>query len=726
VVIRHIAALFVALFVVGISTTCLAESLPSYPFNGRSYGPADAAGWAPTLTHPPSVATGTGEVIGSPAKVATVAEGKGDITLNFANAAIGEVVRAVLGDLLGLNYALSPKVEGNITIRTSRPLTRAAALPALEDVLRLHGLAIVKVGNVYQVVPVADAPHAATEPMISTSEIRTPGYGVEVVPLKFIAATQMEKVLTSVAPEASVLYVDATRNLLLLGGTSEQLASLLDMVAIFDIDLMRGMSFALIPLEHSDAKSIGADLEKIFNISKDNPAGSIKVLPITRLNSILVISAEMDNIDHARQWVKTLDKRSDAVGQQLHVYYLQNGRAKALASVLGKLFGAATGGAGAPKGELAPGYAPAEIESPPISPITSLGVSAGTPPIGVTGPPPSPPGQVGTAPPALTSPTGPPTTGTEEATVVQFTGQAAVRIVAAPDINALVIYASAADYDTILQALRQIDIAPLQVLIEATIAEVTLSGDFSYGLQWFLDSASGAAGINLQNLTTVPALGMATPSLFTQAFTFTGTTNNFHVVLNAISHQTDVNVVSSPSLMVLDNQTARIQVGDQVPVLTQQAVSTITAGAPVINSVQYIDSGVILEIKPHVNKSGQVLLDITQQVSQPVTTTTSTIDSPTIQQRLITSTVAVRSGETVTLGGLIADRASKSGQGIPALRKWPLVGPLFGVRGRDSTRTELLVFLTPRVIRDWRDARDVSTELSSRMRSLAPLGAKVQ
>src|SRR5262249_2962524 len=151
--------------------------------------------------------------------------------------------------LLGLNYALSPKIEGNVTIRTSVPLPRAAALPTLEEVLRLHGVAIVKVGNVYQVIPAAEAPRAPNAPMIlNAPEIRTPGYGVEVVPLKFIAAAQMEKVLASVAPEGTVLYLDTTRNLLLLGGTSEQLASLLDMVAIFDIDLMRGMSFALIPL----------------------------------------------------------------------------------------------------------------------------------------------------------------------------------------------------------------------------------------------------------------------------------------------------------------------------------------------------------------------------------------------------------------------------------------------------------------------------------------------
>jgi general secretion pathway protein D len=699
---------------------------------------------------------GTGEVIGAPPKVSPATEGKGDITLNFANAAIGEVVRAVLGDLLGLNYTISPKIEGNITIRTSRPLTRAAALPALEDALRLQGVAIVKVGNVYQVVPAADAPRSPTVPMIlDKQELRTPGYGIEVVPLKFIAASQMEKVLNSVAPDGGVLYVDTTRNLLLLGGTPDRLTSLLDMVAIFDIDLMRGMSFALIPLEHSDAKSVGADLEKIFNINKDN-LGSIRVLPITRLNSVLVISPEMENIEHARKWIRSLDQ-SDKVGQQLHVYYLQNGRAKDVASVLGKLFGATT--AGPQRGALAPGYAPAEIESPAIPPpalssgglssglsspgssapgLSSLGVSPGTPPIGTSGPPPSAPGELGMAPPAKTSPTAPSTSETSEASVVQFTATAPVRIVAAPDINALVIYASAADYDTILQALKQIDIAPLQVLIEATIAEVTLSGDFSYGVQWFLNGIDSTFAQNVSNAGSVAngmvsstagaasKAGAVATALFSHSFTYTGTTDNFHVVLNAISHQTDVNIVSSPSLMVLDNQIARIQVGDQVPVLTQQAVSTITAGAPVINSVQYIDSGVILEIKPHVNKGGQVMLDITQQVSQPVTTTTSTIDSPTIQQRLITSTITVRSGETVTLGGLISDNASKTGQGIPALRKWPVIGPLFGITGKSTTRTELLVFLTPRVIRDWSDAHEVSEELSSRMRSLTPLGSKIQ
>ena len=656
-------------FAAAVSTVSWAESIPANTFSQGAGSAGDAPGWAATTTRAPTVVPGTGEVIGSPSKAQGVQGGKGDITFNFANAAISEVARAVMGDLLGLNYALSPKIEGNITLRTSRPLPRAAALPALEEVLRLHGVAIVKSGDIYQLVPVADAPRSATTPMISKRpELHMPGYRVEVVPLKFVSAAQMEKVLSSVAPEASVLYVDSTRNLLILGGTSNQLASLLDMVAIFDIDLMSGMSFALVPLENSDAKSVAADLEKIFNITKETPAGSIRVLPITRLNSLLIISAEIANIDHAREWISKLDTK-DQESQRLYVYYLQNGRAKDVASVLGKLFGASTEG-GAPKGEVAPGYLPAAISSP----------AGEVPAIGLTSPGgSSTPGSVSMAPPAKSSPTAPTPTTTAEATVVQFTGQGAVRIVAEQNINALVIYASAADYGTILDALRKIDIAPLQVMIEATIAEVTLTGDFQYGVQWFLGSIDLDLNIDLENFTTSNAA-----SLFTQAFSFVGTTNNFRAVLTAISHQTDVNIVSSPSLLVLDNQTARIQVGDQVPVLSQQAVSTVTAGAPVVNSVQYINSGVILEIKPHVNNSGQVMLDITQQVSQPVTTTSSSINSPTIQQRLITSTVAVKSGETVALGGLIADRASKTGRGIPSLRKIPVLGSLFGVKGRDS------------------------------------------
>jgi general secretion pathway protein D len=716
---RGIGALLAAV----LATTCHAEGF--YP--GGTGDSKDNSGWAATIDRSPIIIPGTGQVVGSPAKGATVTQEQGDITLNFVDADINEVTRAVLGDVLGLNYVLSPKVEGNVTIRTSRPLSREAVLPAFEAILRVHGAAIVQAGDVYQVVPAAEAPRAAPGSVTPRkSKLRSRGYGVEVVPLKFIGATEMEKVLKPVAPEGSILYVDTTRNLLLFGGMRDERENLMRMVDIFDVDFMRGMSFALFPLEHSDANTVAAELERIFSLNtaktanKESPSppegsGSVRFLPIERLRAVLVISPEMVYINHAREWIKTLDRRDEA-GQSLHVYHVQNGRAKDIAAVLGSIFGAEEAAAQPTRGEVAPGYRPVAIESAIDS---ALGLPAGgrTPAASAT------PGRVSQAPPAKTSATRPITTESQDVTVVQFSAQAAVRIVADPNINALVIYASPADYETILSALGKIDIAPLQVLIEATIAEVTLTGSFEYGLQWFFSGLQAQADTTGNKIFDTIGPGLTG---FAGAFSYLVTMQDLRVALTALSQQTDVRIISSPQLMVRDNQPARIQIGDQVPVLTQQAVSTITPGAPVVNSVQYIDAGVILEVTPHVNASGLVSLDISQQISTPVRTETSNIDSPSIQQRMIETSVAVQSGNVVALGGLIADRESKGGQGIPALRRIPVLGTLFGTKGRDSQRTELLVLLTPRIIRDSQEAQDITYEIGTRMRAIVPLGAKIQ
>jgi general secretion pathway protein D len=706
-----------ALIATLVATACYAEGF--YP--GGIRDSTDKSGWGATIDRSPIIIPGTGTVIGPPRTVPGATENQGDITLNFVDADINEVARAVLGDVLGLNYVLSPKVEGNVTIRTSRPLRREDVLPAFEAILRVHGAAIVKTENVYQVVPAAEAPRGA--PGVVTprrSALQSRGYTVAVVPLKFIAATEMEKVLKPVAPETGILYVDTTRNLLLLGGMRDELTNLMNIVDIFDVDFMRGMSFALVPLEHSEAAVVAAELERIFSLNnpnKETPVEtSVKFLPIERLRAVIVISPDMVYINHAREWIKMLDRRDEA-GQTLYVYHVQNGRAKDIAAVLGSIFGAEEAAAQAPRGEVAPGLRPVAIES-------AIDSALGLPPGGRTPASSTTPGRVSQAPAAKSSPTRPITTGSEEVTVVQFSAQSAVRIVGDPSINALIIYASPADYQTILSALRKIDIAPLQVLIEATIAEVTLTGSFEYGLQWFFRGLQGQADVSgAKEIGSVVGDAL---NAWTGTFTYAITTTDVRVALTALSQQTDVRIISSPQVMVRDNQPARIQIGDQVPVLTQQAVSTITPGAPVVNSVQYIDAGVILEVTPHVNANGMVSLDISQQISTPVRTETSDIDSPSIQQRMIETSVAVQSGNVVALGGLIADRESKGGSGLPALRRIPVLGSLFGTKGRDSQRTELLVLLTPRVIRDSQEAQDITYELGTRMRSIVPLGAKIQ
>ncbi|HLJ64733.1 MAG TPA: type II secretion system protein GspD, partial [Stellaceae bacterium] len=282
--------------------------------------------------------------------------------------------------------------------------------------------------------------------------------------------------------------------------------------------------------------------------------------------------------------------------------------------------------------------------------------------------------------------------------------------------NTLVFFARPRDYQMIEDALKRIDVAPLQVLIEATIAEVTLNDNLQYGLQWFFKSGNNTfSNVNPGNgnVTITPAI--------IPGFNYQFLTNNVNVILSALSAVTTVNVVSSPQLLVLDHHSATLQVGDEVPVPTAQIQSTLVTGAPVVNTIQYLNTGVILHVSPRVNANGVITLEITQEVSDVIATTTSTLNAPTISQRRVESTVSVLDGETVALGGLIQDSRTIGRTGIPILSDIPLLGALFSTRQDQKMRTELLVLLSPRVLHDANEARRVTDELRGRLHTIEPL-----
>ncbi len=267
--------------------------------------------------------------------------------------------------------------------------------------------------------------------------------------------------------------------------------------------------------------------------------------------------------------------------------------------------------------------------------------------------------------------------------------------------------------------MQKLDIRPLQVLIEATIAEVSLNDELRYGLQWFFKS--GASEFLLTEATSGAAVVPTFPG-----FSYLLGMTDIRVVLDALDSVTDFKVISSPQLMVLDNETATLTVGDEVPVATQQSTTTDEANPRTINSIQFRDTGIILEVTPRVNASGLVQLDISQEASEVVETSTSGIDSPTIQQRKVKSTIAIQSGQTVALGGLIKDKRTKSSTGIPVLSRIPILGALFGSKANTGTRTELLILITPQVIRNQREAQVVTEELRKRVRALAPLDERIK
>ncbi len=286
-------------------------------------------------------------------------------------------------------------------------------------------------------------------------------------------------------------------------------------------------------------------------------------------------------------------------------------------------------------------------------------------------------------------------------------GLGTIHITADEVNNALVILAAPREYAVIEAALRQLDTVPLQVLLEAAVAEVTLTNQLSYGVQYFLQKGRNQAFLTE---STSSAIAADLPGF---AYVFSG--NAIRTILSALEQVTTVNVVSAPQLLVLNNQTATLQVGDQVPIATQSAVSVAVPGAPVVNSIEFRDTGVILKVTPRVNEGGLVLMDISQEVSDVSQTTTSTLNSPTIQQRKIKSTVAVQDGETIALGGLIKDSRTHSRNGIPLLQDIPIVGGLFGVTSDEVMRTELLVLITPRVVESLQKARAVTEELRSKL-----------
>lgn len=601
------------------------------------------------------------------------AERMGDITLDFSDADVRDVVRSVLGDLLKLPYVIDPQVNGHITLKTGLPIKAEAVLPALETSLKTIGAAVVVVDDMVSIVPMATAQKQAAA---VEGQGGAPGYGVEVVALKFASADQMQKVLEPLVPQGSILRIDAQRNLIFLAGTEPERASIRNTIALFDVDYLKGMSFALIQPQHVDVGTLATELGKIFDETSSPIAGLVRMIPIGRINTLLVLSSRPYYLHEVSRWVARLDVIPVTPGRQLHYYKLQNARASEIAQTLGEVFGGEGGASASPGPAAAPGYS-----TPPLG-ATSANGPSGT--AGII------PGQAAMLP------------GQPQRAPVRGGGDDGPQIVTDQANNALIIRADAGEFDAIEKIIRQMDVTPDQVLIEATIVEVTLNDTLKYGVEW---AFAGGNQTFAQGATGTPATSFP-------GFGFTYTVPNVSVALSTLGTLSKISVLSSPKLLTLDNSPATLQVGDQIPIVTQTAVSTDASNAPIVSTVVQRDTGVILAVTPRIGNSGMVFLTVSQEVSDAVPNTTSTLsDSPTVQQRKIQTVVAIQDGATVALGGLMRRSQSSGDSGVPYLKDIPVLGGLFGAQNDTRERTELLVFLTPRVVRSPVTAAAVTEDL---------------
>ena len=635
---------------------------------------------------------------------------KGSYSLNFDEADLGEVAKVVLSDILGESYVLSPKVTGKVTLQTTEPLTKEELLPTLEMVLRMNNAALVKDGRIYHIEPTADA--------LFTSDLsaRAAGYQTRVIPVKNVAVKDIADIIKPLVHDKTILNVDDKRNILVAAGSADEIARVMDMIYTFDIDLLKGRSFGLFPLAHVDPETIIEELEGIFyqkGKGKNDDSEFFKFIPIARLNSVLAVTHQAHYLSDIEDWVYRLDKANTASGGGVNVYKVQHVDAGELADTLNDIF--TDGKSRSKSAKVAPGETAESLSNQTNNSSSSSSGTNASP--GMSDDTMTGTGYLGTF--AANQIEEKATLGDSATGSIKVSNVGKVKIIADEPNNSVIIVASAQDYEVILPVIEQLDVMPLQVLIDATVVQVKLTDNLQYGISWYLNNGNSTTILG----TAIPIAGaVATGGLST--FYNAGSVK---ALLHAEASLDNINIISSPSLMVLNNQKAKINVGDQVPISTGSTTIPLGGGVggnsgAISNSIQYKDTGVTLEVTPRVNANGLVIMKLKQVVSNVVpvskTDAETQVQSPTINKKEVSSSVAVADGETIVLGGLISDDITDNKKGVPFFYQLPIIGSLFGATTKNDIKTELVILITPRVVKGKQDSRVISNEFKRKLTSI--------
>lgn len=703
-----------ALVACAVVTTPEVRRNPTPTPNNNGAVQADAASSAVDAIPQARLHRGNGQVINrsaaaAPAPTLGTTTTNGTATFNFEGEALQVVVKAILGDLLGQGFTIAPDVQGTVTLNTPKPVSPAQALSLLQQVLAENGARMTWADGRYSITKL-DAPLAGSLAPRTGDASGARGYEVRVVPLHYIAASEMKKVLEPYARTNAIIAVDSARNLITLAGTRSELENYLRTVQIFDVDWLAGMSVGVFPLQSGRAGKVVTDLEKVFGEQSGTPsAGMFRFMPLEGANAVLVITPQPQYLDEIQEWLDRIDGASDAL--RLYSYELKYVDARDLAQRLGEVFGNA-GNAGS-NASLAPGAESVQMQDSGLdgndSSVgfgTSAGASAGS--------------STSSGSPSLNKRG----SGNGGSATLQVEG-GQVGVSAVEETNSLLVRANAAAWKSIKQVIEQLDVMPLQVHIEAQVASVQLTGELSYGVDWYFEnavqSATDAAGnaLNLPNAAGRKIWGDIAGSVTGASglgWTFLG--HNAAAVVSALDQVTNVRMLQTPSIFVRNNAEAMLNVGERIP------VSSVTVNASTSSNsysqVQYLDTGVILKVRPRVTRDGMVFLDIVQEISAPEGSADAN-GNYSIRSQKVHTEAAVHEGDTILLAGLINDSSSRTKSGLPLLSRLPIIGGLFGSQDRSDSRSETIILLTPTIVRDPQQARDLTDEYSRRFKAMAPL-----
>ena len=578
--------------------------------------------------------------------------------LSLVDADIASVADQVLGQTLRIPYTIDPGVTGKITLRVERRLTREQLLGVFEQALAQNGAALVQTAQgTMAIVPRAKANSVRS---VELARSRTgAGYHEVAVTLRFAVPSEVAKVLAATGAGDVVLHTDDRLGLIVLGGTSEEVNAARQTLALFDRSRLSASRVRIVGLQAASPDAVAGDLERLV---KAADLGGAAIVPMQQLNAVVLLARSPALLDELQDWVLRLDRPPTNEPTTLWIYRPNNVPAESLAEALRAL---------------------TTTQSKTTVPGAAVAPTSKT----------SPEAMAAAAGALQPYQAGEPQTQVSAGDVTTEFNSDILRVSVERTTNSLLVMAPASRWRSLKTALDQLDRPPDQILIEATVLEVTLNRDFRFGVDWSYVGKNGKVSVT-QSQFQNGAVRPVYPGI-----SLTYLNGGVTAVVDALSERTDVEVVSAPKLMALNNQSASLQVGDQVPVIVQQAQGTAAAGAPLVVSTDYRDTGVILKIKPRINGEHSVLLDLSQEVSNVAPTITSGIDSPTIQQRKFDSSLQIEEGETIALGGLISSRRSKGDVGVPLFSRIPIAGSIFKTSTRSGARTELIVLLSARIIR---------------------------
>ncbi|HLH30732.1 MAG TPA: type II secretion system secretin GspD [Terriglobia bacterium] len=610
------------------------------------------------------------------------------VALHLVNSDIRQVIQ-IIGGELGLNYIIDPSVKGTVDINTSDTLRRSDLLPILESILKINGATMIKNGNFYQIVP---ANTAAKQPIEVIDQRTTTASDdqvvMQIIRMKFVAASEMKNILSPFLTDAGSIVAHETGNIILLTDRRSNIRKLLEVLDEFDTSSFQGERIRLLPVKNNRARDVIEDLKTIFTgYGMSEKQSAIRLISIDRLNSILVVTPNPTVFPEVERWLTTLDQPVVTAGSRNFVYRVKNAKAADLQRVLAELYGL--------RGAV------------PVSSTPGTSGAIGTP---VTNSQPPVNGTLAGALPALGQPL---VSGNTTTSAI-----APIRIIADETNNALVIQATAQEYSEIERTLEQLDVLRRQVLIDAQVYEVVLDNSLSFGVTAALQNRG-----TLQNPQTTASFTGTTSALAAQTFAFIGRTRELVTFLNASENRSKVRTLSAPSVLVSDNGAAQFEVGTEVPIPTSSSITPVQTGGTNLfaQTIAYQQTGVILNVKPQINESGNVTMDIMQEISAPGANTVSAIVAPAIAKSAVTSTVVIQDGQTIALGGFIRESTDLERNRIPLVGRVPGLGVLLGNTANSKTRTELIVLITPHVLRSHSDADSATEEMKAKLKEIKNL-----